>query len=91
MAMHVINSLSPWLWGILIVWSIAWKGIGLWYSARYGQIYWFLVMFILNTAGILEIIYCLFFRPRGEAGLYPKPRHAAPPGPAREPGAGGPE
>ena len=41
----------------LIVWSIIWKGLGLWYSARNKDKIWFVVILIFNTAGILPIIY----------------------------------
>lgn len=44
-------------WVILLVWSIFWKGLALWHSARRGQYIWFLVLLIVNTIGILEIIY----------------------------------
>jgi len=46
----------------LIVWSAVWKGIGLWKSGRNNQITWFVVMFIINSAGILPIIYLLWFQ-----------------------------
>ncbi|MFH0780066.1 MAG: DUF5652 family protein [Parcubacteria group bacterium] len=42
---------------VLIAWSVAWKGIALWKAARLGHTAWFVVMLILNTVGILEIIY----------------------------------
>ena len=42
---------------ILVLWSIVWKAIALWMSARNNDKAWFIVMLILNTAGILEIIY----------------------------------
>lgn len=48
----------------LAIWEIIWKGIGLWRSAREGRRYWFAVMLIVNTAGILPIIYLLFFQNR---------------------------
>jgi len=41
----------------LLVWSLFWKGLALWHSARKGQPWWFVIMLIVNTAGILEIIY----------------------------------
>ncbi|MES2225464.1 MAG: DUF5652 family protein [Patescibacteria group bacterium] len=44
------------------LWSLAWKGVALWFSARNHQKAWFVVMLIVNTLGILEIIYLLFFR-----------------------------
>jgi hypothetical protein len=42
---------------ILVLWSLAWKGIALWKAARRGETAWYVIMLILNTAGILEIIY----------------------------------
>lgn len=46
----------------LIIWSMVWKGIGLWKAGRNNQLAWFIVMFIINTAGILPIIYLVFFQ-----------------------------
>ena len=44
---------------LAVVWSIIWKGIALWKSGRNGQKGWFIVLLIVNTVGILEIIYLL--------------------------------
>jgi hypothetical protein len=46
----------------LIIWEAIWKGIGLWKAGRNNQVVWFILIFLLNTAGILPIIYILFFR-----------------------------
>ena len=57
--------LIPMVWPAIIaltVWSMIWKGIALWKSGRNNQIVWFIVMFILNTAGILPILYLIFFQ-----------------------------
>ncbi len=42
---------------LLVLWSLFWKGLALWHSGQRGQGWWFVVMLIFNTAGILEIIY----------------------------------
>lgn len=42
---------------IVILWSIFWKGLALWHSAQRGQYWWFVIMLVVNTLGILEIIY----------------------------------
>ena len=47
---------SAWFW-LLLAWSLAWKGPALWRAARLGQVAWFAAMFILQTAGILEMLY----------------------------------
>lgn len=47
---------------LLMVWSLLWKGAALWSAARALQTGWFVAILILNTAGILEVIYFLFFK-----------------------------
>lgn len=42
---------------VLMVWGIFWKGLALWHSAQRGQPWWFVIMLLVNTAGILEIVY----------------------------------
>jgi hypothetical protein len=42
---------------ILAIWSSIWKAIALWVAGRNGHMAWFIVLFIVNTLGILEIIY----------------------------------
>lgn len=54
-------SLLVWLIPIAI-WDMIWKGIALWKSSKNNQLIWFVVLIILNTAGILPIIYILFFQ-----------------------------
>jgi len=49
------------LWAV-IVWSVVWKGIALWHAARGRQLAWYIALLVLNTVGVLEIIYLLFFR-----------------------------
>lgn len=45
---------------VLILWTIFWKGLALWHSAQRGQPWWFVIMLVVNTLGILEIIYLFF-------------------------------
>ncbi|MDD2666830.1 MAG: DUF5652 family protein [Methanocellales archaeon] len=46
----------------LIIWDAIWKGMGLWKSAKNNQRNWFIAIFVLNTIGILPIIYIKFFQ-----------------------------
>ncbi|OGH14280.1 MAG: hypothetical protein A2687_01490 [Candidatus Levybacteria bacterium RIFCSPHIGHO2_01_FULL_38_26] len=48
------------LFGIFF-WSIFWKGLALWHSAKFNQRNWFIAMLVVNIAGILEIIYLFRF------------------------------
>jgi methionyl-tRNA synthetase len=48
---------------VALVWTIVLKGFALWYAARGGQKWWFIALLIINTLGILEIIYLIWFRP----------------------------
>lgn len=53
-------------WGIylLLVWSLVWKGIALWKAARNQDKIWFIVLLVINTLGILEILYIFVFSKR---------------------------
>ncbi|MFA5745444.1 MAG: DUF5652 family protein [archaeon] len=52
------------LWLIpLMIWEMVWKGIALWKAGRNNQLTWFVFLLILNTAGILPIIYIYFIKP----------------------------
>ena len=44
----------------LLLWSFVWKGLALWHSAKRNDKGWFIFFLVINTAGILEIIYLLF-------------------------------
>lgn len=62
-----MNSLSQllgmpvWLLVILLVWTLIWKGIALWKAAQRSSVVWFVVLLVVNTAGILEILYIFVF------------------------------
>jgi len=59
---HIFNNpASALLFTVLIAWSLVWKGIALWKSAQNGSKIWFVIMLVVNTVGILEIIYIFFF------------------------------
>ena len=48
------------VWFLIVlgaVWSSAWKGIALWRAARNNHLGWYIALLIVNTLGILEIIY----------------------------------
>jgi hypothetical protein len=42
---------------LLAIWSIFWKGCSLWHAGRRGQGWWFVVLLVINSVGILDIIY----------------------------------
>jgi hypothetical protein len=50
-------ALLPVLFFILIAWSLLWKGLALWHAARRNEGWWFVVLLLLNTGGILELVY----------------------------------
>ena len=52
---------------LLAIWSLIWNGIGLWHAAQHKQKSWFIAILILNTLGLLPIVYLLWFKPKGES------------------------
>jgi len=43
------------------LWDVVWKGIALWRAARNSHQIWFIFLLIVNSVGILPIIYIVFF------------------------------
>jgi hypothetical protein len=56
--------ITPFLFLMIVIglWDGVWKAIALWKSARNSQLAWFIALIIFNTAGVLPIIYILFFQ-----------------------------
>ncbi len=50
-----------WFMLVLIFWTLPWKAVALWKSARNGHKVWFVVLLIVNTMAILEILYIFVF------------------------------
>lgn len=63
----MINLLqNPFILAAVIVWSLIWKGIALWRAAKSDSKNWFVALMIINTMGILEILYIYIFSKRAE-------------------------
>ncbi len=53
--------IAAWLIAIILIWSMGWKLLALWKSARKNHLVWFIVMAVINTVGILPILYIFVF------------------------------
>lgn len=51
----------PWIFIVILLWTLPWKGSALWISARRGHVGWFLVLLVLNSLAILDILYIFIF------------------------------
>jgi 4-amino-4-deoxy-L-arabinose transferase-like glycosyltransferase len=68
--MDQLSSMPNWMTLLVllsIAWTLPWKGVALWKSARNKHLAWFIVMLIVNTLAILEIIYIFGFSKRKAA------------------------
>jgi len=54
--------MNLYLFLLIIIWTLTWKLIALWKAARNNHLVWFLVMAIVNTIGILPILYIFLFQ-----------------------------
>jgi hypothetical protein len=56
----------PLVWLVIIIlvaiWDGVWKLIAMWKSARNHELAWYVCLAMFNTAGILPILYILFFQ-----------------------------
>jgi hypothetical protein len=55
---------------VVVLWSLFWKGLALWHAARRKQPWWFVILLVVNTIGILEIIYLFVVAKRKPRDLF---------------------
>ncbi len=52
---------------VLILWDTVWKIIAMWKSARNNHLIWFICITVINSIGILPIVYILIQRKKRSA------------------------
>lgn len=65
MGWSTLHTPGAWfLWALIpiTVWDVVLKGVSLWRSARNNQKGWFIALLIINSVGILPLIYLFFFQ-----------------------------
>ncbi len=50
----------------VLAWSLYWKGKALWLAAHKEDVRWFIALLLINTLGILEILYIHVFSKRSK-------------------------
>jgi len=55
---------NSWVIWVAVAWTLPWKAIALWKSARADQMWWYIFLLIINTLGLLEILYIFVFAPK---------------------------
>lgn len=51
---------------VIAIWSLIWKGFALWRAGRKNDLVWFIILLIINSLGILEILYLFWFSKMGK-------------------------
>lgn len=63
---NINNIQMQWISLVLVLWSLPWKGVALWKAAKLNQKWWFVALLVINTVGILEILYIYVFSKMGK-------------------------
>ncbi len=58
--LQALANSHPYLLALALVWMMVWKGLALWRAVERQEKGWFIVMLVVNTLGLLEIIYLFF-------------------------------
>lgn len=59
---QTFNSIPAWAIMLTAIWTLPWKGVALWKAAAQKKdVYWFIALLVINTFGILEILYIFVF------------------------------
>ena len=74
--MSLASAWSPGVIAVCVVaglWDATWKAVAMWKAARRSQLTWYVLLFVLNTVGVLPIVYVFFVAPRQPEGRPPAP------------------
>ncbi len=52
---------NSWIIVLAGLWTLPWKGVALWKAARNNHKGWFVALLLINTLGLLEILYIFVF------------------------------
>lgn len=52
---------NPLIVGGMVLWVLPWKGFALWKASQKQHKWWFVVILVVNTMGLLEILYIFYF------------------------------
>lgn len=52
---------NQWIFLLIAIWTLPWKGVALWKASHSNQKKWFIALLIFNTLAVLEIIYIFYF------------------------------
>lgn len=69
----ILADFGPWIL-VALIWNMFWKGLALWHASQRDQGIWFIALLIVNSFGILEIIYLFLFAKVRIDSLFSKTR-----------------
>jgi len=46
---------------VIVIWSIPWTFSAMWKAAQNGHKVWYIALLIINTAGVLPMLYIFYF------------------------------
>jgi len=59
---------------VIIIWEVVWKLIAMWKASKNNSIAWFVILAVVNTVGILPILYAFIFSKIGKPVKKQKPK-----------------
>lgn len=64
-----VEELNQYVWVIVLIgiWELLWKGFALWRAAKNDAQGWFIALMVINSVGILPILYLYVFGKKKEA------------------------
>ena len=51
---------NQWAYILIFAWDISWRLLAMWHAARQNQKIWFVALLLINSVGLLPLIYLVF-------------------------------
>jgi methionyl-tRNA synthetase len=72
MGLEQVFAENPLILFLILAWTLPWKGVALWKAALRNDMWWFIALLVINTLGVLEILYIFIFSKQKTAPVPPQ-------------------
>jgi hypothetical protein len=57
---------NNWIFIVIALWTLPWKGYALWKAAKTNHKFWFIAILVINSLAILDILFIFVFSKMGK-------------------------
>lgn len=66
MTLETFLQTNSWVFILIMLWTLPWKGYALWKASKTDHKFWFMALLLINSLAILDILFIFVFSKMGK-------------------------